>query len=114
MGTDLFPVHNPGSRSPQRQRYTVQRSGLRAGCSNRLWLDEHPLHAALGETPSERQTRYREWIRASIPEDEWGLIRVAVQRGQLTGCKGFQEIVEKRIGRRVELRGHGRPRTRKK
>ena len=109
---ELNPVRAKIVASPE--QYPWSSYVHRAGSSNCRWLDEHPLHAALGETRSERQTRYREWIRASIPEDEWGLIRVAVQRGQLTGRKRFQEIVEKRIGRRVELRGRGRPRTQEK
>ncbi len=44
----------------------------------------------------------------------WGQIYFLFQRGQLAGCKGFQETVEKRMGRRVELRGRGRPRSQEK
>ncbi len=66
---------------------------------------------------------YRPGIKGSLREDErssmsrpprgreLGQIYFLFQRGQLTGCKGFQEIVQKRMGRRVELRERGRPST---
>lgn len=37
------------------------------------------------------------------------LIRGALQRGQLTGNDRFADQVEQIIGRRVEMRGPGRP-----
>ena len=63
----------------------------------------------LGATQAERRARYRDWVQASIPDDEWELIRAAAQRGQLTGGSRFQRLIEERVGRRIELRGRGRP-----
>jgi len=37
------------------------------------------------------------------------MIRGAVQRGQLTGSMRFVEEVATKIGKRIELRGQGRP-----
>ncbi len=45
------------------EQYLWSSYAHRAGHSRCSWLDEHSLHAALGETPSERETHYREWIR---------------------------------------------------
>jgi putative transposase len=57
-------------------------------------------------TPLER---YRHFLRATIPEGEWNLIRDAVQRGQLTGTGRFVDKVEAVLGRRIEKRTRGRP-----
>ena len=73
------------------------------------WLDRDPCYLALGNTDTERQTRYRSWVASDIPEAEVPLIRQAVQRGQLTGSSRFISAIEARIGRRVESRGRGRP-----
>ncbi|MDH3628946.1 MAG: transposase [Acidobacteriota bacterium] len=77
------------------------------------WLDEHSLYFDLGVTRGERLARYREWVNESIPASELKLIRHAAQRGQLTGGVQFQELVEKRMERRVVSRGRGRPRGKK-
>jgi len=37
------------------------------------------------------------------------LIRQSLQRGQLTGSSRFVDEIEKKIARRVEFRGQGRP-----
>jgi putative transposase len=46
---------------------------------------------------------------AAIPEEEWRLMRQAIQRGQLTGTERFIEEVAAKIGKRIALRGQGRP-----
>ena len=76
-------------------------------------VDEDPSYSALGPTRRRRETAYREWAKAAIPDGEWDLIRVAVQRGQLTGNDRFIAEVERRFQQRIELRGPGRPRKRK-
>lgn len=73
------------------------------------WLDEHPLYTVLGATPEERCMRYREWIETTIPQGEMKLIRDASHQGKLTGGRRFRRMIEKRIGRRLVLRGPGRP-----
>jgi len=37
------------------------------------------------------------------------MIKHAVQRGQLTGGATFVDEIEKKLNRRIELRGQGRP-----
>jgi putative transposase len=45
----------------------------------------------------------------SVPEKEWQRIHEAAKRGHLTGDERFQQIVEERIGIRLDFRKPGRP-----
>lgn len=76
------------------------------------WLDMDPCFIALGDTAAERIRRYKEFVRQAVPEQEIRLIRAALQRDQLTGSGRFVDEVERVLGRRVELRGRGRPKKR--
>jgi len=62
----------------------------------------------------ERRDRYRDFVRAAVPNGEVAVIRDALQRGQLTGSGRFVDEVEAVIGRRIEHRKQGRPRKREK
>jgi len=73
------------------------------------WLDTDPGYLSLGDSDTERQCRYRNWVSAAVPESELRLIRQAVQRGQLTGGDRFVKEVEFRIRQRVGTGGRGRP-----
>ncbi|MFD2110841.1 transposase [Thiorhodococcus fuscus] len=74
------------------------------------WLDADPCYMALSASAEERALRYREFVHEAIPEEEWNLIREALQRGQLTGSDRFTDQVEAMIDRRIEHRKPGRPR----
>jgi putative transposase len=104
---ELNPVRARMVRAPQDYRWSSY--GHKIGRSRFTWLDEDPLYANLGTLRSERESRYREWVASTVPEGEWELIRLAVQRGQLSGSQRFQENIERRLGHRVESRGPGRP-----
>ena len=108
---ELNPVRAKIVASPEKYPWSSYTSRIRV--SNGTWLDEHSLFEELGTTEPERRERYRDWVHASIPDDEWELIRTAAQRGQLTGGTRFLKQVHERIGHRVELRGRGRPRSKK-
>jgi len=91
-----------------------------SSCATRLgqagygWLDFDPLYLGLGETEIERASRYRTFLREPIAKEEKKIILGAVQRGQLTGGMAFVDEIEKRLLRRVEFRGQGRPRKKGK
>ena len=104
---DLNPVRARIVADPG--EYPWSSCGHRIGRARWPWLDDHPFHLSLGATTAERWTRYHDWLKASIPEGEWELIKTAARRGQLTGDIRFQQIVERRTGRRIILRGQGRP-----
>ncbi len=82
------------------------------GMCETSWLDSDPCYQALGASVLQRAQRYEAFVMAAIPEDEWCLIRQAIQRGQLTGTARFVEEVAAKIGKRLALRGQGRPRKR--
>jgi REP-associated tyrosine transposase len=68
------------------------------------WLDLDASYLSLGRTPPERQIAYREWVAAAIPEGEIQLLRSAIRSGRPTGSRRFAEDIERRLGRRLELR----------
>ncbi|MDH3673103.1 MAG: transposase [Gammaproteobacteria bacterium] len=72
-------------------------------------LDLDPCYLALGNTQTQRVQRYRKWVDETIPDHEWSLIRSVVQRGQPTGGRKFVDEISQKVGRRIELRGPGRP-----
>ncbi len=73
------------------------------------WLDVDPCHEALGLTLARRREAYRAFFEQKVSAGELKVIRDALQRGQLTGDGRFVGEVEQVLGRRVELRGRGRP-----
>lgn len=74
------------------------------------WLDLDPFYLSLGESDVQRAEKYAAWLRETVPESEWRLIREATQRGQLTAHKRFAEELSEKYGRRLVQRGPGRPR----
>lgn len=63
----------------------------------------------MGRMPPERTRRYADCVRAAIPDEEWQLMRDAIQRGQLTGSQRFIDEIAVKLGTRIERRGQGRP-----
>ncbi len=88
--------------------------GCKTNQQNEEWLDLDPCYMGLGSTAKKRAEKYREWVEGTIPECEWQIIRQSLQRGQLTGSKRFVDEIERKIERRVEFRGQGRPRKERK
>ena len=88
--------------------------GSKTGIRKEDWLDFDPCYMGLAGNQNKRAERYAEWVKGTIPEGEWELIRQSLQRGQLTGSSRFVEEIEHKIERRVEFRGQGRPRKTKK
>lgn len=104
---ELNPVRARMTADPEaypwsscRYRFTDEQSDL---------FDPDPCYLAMADTPIERRARYRAFLRSTIPNGEWELIRNALQRGQLTGDHRFIDEIETILGRRIEHRGQGRP-----
>jgi putative transposase len=72
-------------------------------------LDLDPCYRGLAPDEPGRRAQYRRYLQSAIPDEEWALIRAAVQRGQLTGNRAFTAQVAATIGRRIERRRRGRP-----
>jgi putative transposase len=91
------------------QDYPWSSYRARLGFAQSALLDLDPCYQTLGQDESERRKQYSAFVRNAIPEGEWGLIRTAVRRGQLTGNDVFSKQVAAALGRRIENRGPGRP-----
>ena len=72
-------------------------------------LDLDPCYLAMGETEQQRQSRYAAFVSRGVRPSVLMLIRVALQRGQLTGSERFVDEIDRKLGVRVERRGQGRP-----
>lgn len=105
---ELNPVR--AGMAPTPEAYPWSSCRCRLGSGPASCLDEDPCYQALGPTSTDRAARYLRFLREAIPEQEWRLIRNALQRGQLTGSRQFAEEVARILGRRIGNRGRGRPR----
>jgi putative transposase len=106
---ELNPVRSGMVGDPDQYRWSSYRGHI--GLERESLLDPFPCLSSY-DSPSEndRRWRYKDFVAEAIPDGEWQLIREAVQRCQLTGDRAFIGEVEKIVGRRIELRGQGRPR----
>ncbi len=105
---ELNPVRARMVASPG--DYEWSSFSLRIGPSP-AWLDPDPCFESLGPTADEARIRYRSFVESGIADEEYELIRQAVQRNQLTGSGRFVDVIEATLGLRVERRGRGRPRN---
>jgi putative transposase len=80
-----------------------------AGIEHTKWLDEHEELRALGPDSRARQKAYAALVEEGISEEEYGVIRTAWRRNQVTGPDRFREELERRSGRRLSTAGPGRP-----
>src|SRR3989304_6129145 len=102
---ELNPVMAGIVDDPENYKWSSYK--YKVGIERLDWLDLDPYYKNLGRTDKEREERYEKFVKGSIPQGEWELIREVVQRGQLTGSNRFIEEVAKKIGRRIERRGQG-------
>lgn len=88
--------------------YYFSSYGAKIGLREIKWLDYDPLYLGLGKTVRERQEKYKRWFHESIPEDEWNLIRQAIQKNWACGNNQFKKTMENVLGRRFEIKKAGR------
>jgi putative transposase len=72
-------------------------------------VDEHDCYRALGDTPGERQARYRQHF-ADLTEERIETLRDATQRGWVPGRDSFRHLVAAALGRSADPPVRGRPR----
>lgn len=94
--------------------YRWSSCAAKVGPKEQTWLDLDPFNLSLGKSPEERAQKYTSWLKETIPSLEWKHIREATQRGQLTATGKFTKEISDKIGRRLVLRGQGRPRKEEK
>ena len=78
---ELNPIRAGIVDSPEKYKWSSYK--YKIGVKKPDWLDLDPCYKSLGTTEKEREKRYKEIVRGSIPEGEWELIRQALQRGLL-------------------------------
>jgi putative transposase len=98
----------------QPEAYWWSSYGAKVGTARNSWLDLDDFYLGLGRNVARRQQRYRQWMQETQSEAESELIRQAVRRNQLTGNSRFVDAIEKKLGKRIEMRGRGRPKKTKK
>lgn len=81
------------------------------GVTNR-YLSPHPLYLALDQTPSARQSNYRDLFRAQLDQAALGDIRLALNQSQPLGDSRFHAQIESVTGVSVAPKPRGRPRSR--
>jgi len=70
---------------------------------------EHPDLWRLGNTPFEREARYREFMERMLTSKEMGAISAALAGGWVLGSEAYVRSVEQATTRRVRPRARGRP-----
>lgn len=73
-------------------------------------ISAHPLLWRLGNTPFEREARYREILERSLTSREVERLSAALARGWVLGPQAFVAEVEQAVSRRVRPAPRGRPR----
>lgn len=109
---ELNPLRAGMVEDPAQYRWSS--CPAKVGKTTQSWLDLDLFYLSLGKTDVQRAKKYGNWLRATILESEIKIIREATQRGQLTANGKFVREISEKIGRRLELRGPGRPRKDKK
>jgi putative transposase len=105
---ELNPVRSGIVADPADYRWSSY--GVKIGNRKEELLNYDPCYLGLGDNEKKRAESYAAWVKETIPAEELELIRKSLQRGQLTGSPRFVDEIEKKIERRVEFRGPGRPR----
>ncbi len=104
---ELNPVRARMVSAPADYLWSSYRA--KVGLANSACLDLDPCYTGLADTTLGRVRAYEQWVKAAIPDEEWSLIRKAVQTGSVTGNERFAREIEQRTGLRAAARGRGRP-----
>jgi putative transposase len=104
---ELNPVRAGMVVAPGDYRWSSYRSNA-LGFADQL-VQPHAEYLALGAMPDEVQQNYRYLFLTQVDDPAWNLIRSATQQGVLVADSQFAEIIEKRLGCRVQPRPRGRP-----
>lgn len=73
-------------------------------------VSPHEVFIGIAPSAQERACAYREWLHASINDEDVQRIRVHLRQEKALGSPKFQAMVEKILGRSVAARPQGRPR----
>ncbi|MCE2745153.1 MAG: hypothetical protein LW710_04520 [Burkholderiales bacterium] len=95
--------------APDLTTYPWSSFAAHAGAVNEAWLTDLPVYWQLGNTPFERQSRYRQFSEQGLSElDTAGLSR-CLQKGWLWAEDSFCVEIQELANRPVRPRPRGRP-----
>ncbi|GLR25607.1 hypothetical protein [Limnobacter litoralis] len=80
------------------------------GAVNEPWLTDLPVYWQLGNTPFERQARYRQFSEQGLSSKDVQGIEFCLQKGWLWSDPGFADAVQALANRSVGPKPRGRPR----
>lgn len=104
---DLNPVRAGLVARPQ--DYPWSSHGHYAGIRNDRLITPHALVWELGNTPFDRESRYRELVQSGVTEQERAVLGQAVTNGWVVGDTAFVATLQARTARRLTRSSPGRP-----
>jgi putative transposase len=84
-----------------------------AGVVNEAWLSDLPVYWQLGNTPFERQSRYRQFSEQGVGESDFQALSQCLQKGWLWSDDAFCAQIQELANRPVRPRPRGRPAIKK-
>jgi len=106
---ELNPVRAGMSRDPANYRWSSY-PGNALGRNDPL-LTAHAEYLALGRTPIERQTVYRQLVGKFVETELLRSIRESVQSNRVFGSADFRDDVERKLAIRIAKRKPGPAKT---
>lgn len=94
---------------PDLATYPWSSFAAHAGVVNEAWLQDLPVYWQLGNTPFERQSRYRQFSEHGLPERDVLELSECLQKGWLWSDDAFCEQIQELANRPVRPRPRGRP-----
>lgn len=108
MWVELLPVRSGLAGDPEHWRWSSARA--HTGASSQGWLSVHPDYWACGNTPFDRQARYRDLLHDGLSPAQRERLESALHGQWALGSAVFMERMQDAATRRVAPRPRGRPR----
>lgn len=104
-------AHGLAATTPEQYRW----SSYHANALGRgdAWLTPHPVFTDLGQTPLERQARYRALFEETLSGEALSEIRQSVNQGVVLGGDTFRQQIEAALDIRARPGQRGRPRAKR-
>ncbi len=104
---EMNPLRAGITNSPELYRWSSYR--IRAIGEKSSILDFDPWYNSLGSNAQQRQSRYQQLFKNSIPEPTCKLIREMTNKGGIVGSNKFKERIENMLHKKIVIRAPGRP-----
>lgn len=104
---ELNPLRAAMVTDPAGYRWSSVHANL--GLAEDPCVSVHPLYVALGPDIVTRSNAYREWLYASVSEEDLIAVRLHLRQERALGDPRFQAMVEKTLNRPPIYRSRGRP-----